>query len=321
MTLPFIDTHLDTMWQSHKSNRTFGKRSEAGHIDLPRAREAGLLVGFFTGYPTSDAPVTEEMMANWIRYYLYDPEAKITQITNLKELNDHIAHFSATPEAQRSIGNLLHFEGAAGIDSGLNKLYIYHKLGLRSMSLTWNETNHFATGQENRTDRGLTEDGKNLLSAMVDLGIMIDVSHLNDASFWDVHGSSNAPIFASHSNIRTEVSSHMRNLTPEMAQAIADSGGTIGVNFCTGFLRDDKEVSINTVVDMYSTVLDLVGPKHVHVGSDMDGCTLPDDMKDITAMPELFTKLQADLSLTESELEGIASGNMVRMMKSYWQKL
>lgn len=322
MNIPYIDTHLDTMWQSQKSKRTFGQDSTEGHIDLKRARQAGLAVGFFTGFPTDDAPVTETMMASFLKYFLHDSEAKINQITNLRELDEHMLKFNKMPQDQLEIGAVLHFEGAAGIDLELNKLFIYHGLGLRSMSLTWNETNHWATGAKNESDRGLTQDGRNLLSAMVDLGIMIDVSHLNDTSFWDVQGAIDKPIFASHSNLRTEASAHKRNLTPEMVQAIADSNGSVGVNFCTAFLRDEENsTSMSTVINMINSIIQQVGVNHVHIGSDMDGCTLPPDMSDITIMPKLFEELQEQLNLSPGDIEKITFKNMRRVMESYWYKL
>lgn len=314
----YIDTHLDTMWQSRESGRKFDKPSAEGHIDLHRARDAGLFIGFFTGYPTSSAYVTEKMMREWIQYYKHS-ESPIFQVTNMREYEVHKNHFQNTSKEARNIGALLHFEGAAGIDTELNKLYIYYELGLRSMSLTWNEINQFATGvgDGSHLERGLTREGKDLLDAMESLGIMIDVSHLNDPSFWDVSDHSNKPIFASHSNVRS-MCGHKRNLTEEMVQVIADSGGTVGVNFCKGFLHDESDqATLQTVVAMIDKIVDLVGIDHVHIGSDFDGCSLPDDMKDITSVSKLFDKLSSELELDQSELEKIKFGNMERIMRSY----
>ena len=319
----YIDTHLDTMYQSLNirdptKSRVFEERSGEGHVDLFRAREGGLFIGFFTGFPTDSSYTTELMVRNWIEYYLYNHD-HVTQVTNLRELEAHQQHFQTTTQDKRKIGALLHFEGAAGIDTELNRLYMYHKIGLRSMGLTWNEQNQFATGVGyGDPNRGITQEGKDLLDVMENMGIMIDVSHLNDKSFWEVVNHTNKPLFASHSNVRS-ICSHKRNLTEEMVTAIVDSGGTIGINLCQSFLTDEAgTATMNSAVDMFVKVIELSSPDHVHVGSDMDGCQIPEDMKDITSIPTLLNAVQQRLDLSLEDMEKIENGNMIRMMRSYW---
>lgn len=314
----YIDTHLDTMWQSQKSGRRFDLLSDDGHVDLERAREAGLLIGFFTGFPTESRFATEQMMRNWIEYFLHRSD-HITQITSLNELEAHILHFKQNSPDQRNIGALLHFEGAAGIDPEFNRLYIYHQLGLRSMSLTWNETNQFATGADGPADRGLTLEGRDLLDKMEDLGILIDVSHLNDKSFWDIIDHTNGPVFASHSNLRVYCD-HKRNLDLEMVEAIANTGGSVGVNFCKGFLSLDQEshpANLGCAVSMITRIIEETSIDNVHIGSDFDGCTIPEDMKDIRGVENLFEKLRHDLDLSEFDLKKIQHGNMLRLIRSH----
>lgn len=315
----FIDTHIDTLWAMRKENRVFSDKSDQGHVDLSRAQSSGLLCGFFTGFPTESQFITEQMLAEWINM-TGEPKNQMTRINNIADLDRLIIERKAeTDISKHQIGTLLHFEGAAGIDSSLHRLYIYYDVGLRSMGLTWNETNQFATGQEGDKNRGLTAEGKDLLSAMENLGIMVDISHLNDKSFWEVVYHTTGPIFASHSNVRKHAQ-HNRNLLDDMVVAVADSDGSIGINLYTSFLETDgNQASIKSAIKMFEEVISLTGVNHVHSGADLDGATLPNDMKDINDIPRLLELVKEDLSLTTNDLEKIKTENVIRVMKKSWK--
>lgn len=315
----FIDTHIDTLWAMKKENRKFSDVSTIGHVDLARAQQAGLLCGFFTGFPTESHYITENMLCEWIMM-VRNPANKMTQIRNYSELKGLMIRREANSDQNLAeIGIVLHFEGAAGIDSGLNRLHIYYEVGLRSLGLTWNETNQFATGQEGDKTRGITTEGKDLVSTMEDLGILVDVSHLNDKSLWEVVDATNGPIYASHSNVR-KIASHNRNLEDDMIVAIANSGGSIGINLYQAFLANDpKKASIKSAITMFEEVISLTGVSNVHSGADLDGATLPHDMKDIRDIPILLDTVKEELSLTESDLKKIQYENMMRIMKESWK--
>lgn len=334
----YIDTHLDSFYAMVVSNRQFATLQDKGHVDLPRARQGGLLAGFFTGFPNctyfftkanehpelkmtrddySDAELTAEYMARWLKN-VYDPKNGLSHIKTKQDLDNHIKSYNSANKDQK-IGAISTFEGAAGIDESLNQLYVYYAAGLRAIGLTWNETNQFATGVPGDVNRGLTTAGKDLLDAMESLGIVIDVSHLNDKSFWDVQSHTNKPIFASHSNLRTKAS-HKRNVTADMAKAIAESGGTMGINLCTSFLTDDKSCSRTTAFEMIREIIDVTGSvNHVHMGTDFDGAKMPDDIKDVSAMPGFFTDLQEYLDLSDNDMKKIQYENVVRVIKEYWK--
>jgi len=316
----YIDTHLDTLSQSLRVERKFSELSDEGHVDLVKAREAGLFLGFFTGFPTESAYATERMMRRWIEF-VNNTDNHLRQVADLNDLEQHTQHFSAVDGMEHDIGAVLHFEGAAGIDTELNKLYIYHGLGLRSMSLTWNEQNQFATGVKGEKNRGLTMEGTDLIDKMADLGIIVDISHLNDTSFWDVIEYYDGPVIASHSNLRS-LADHPRNLTEDMAQAVIDTGGTIGVNFCRGFLSTDEEehpANRNCAKSMINRLVELGSTDNVHIGSDFDGCTIPDDVGDMRIIPQLMTELQNEHELTADDISKITHGNMIRVIKEIWK--
>jgi membrane dipeptidase len=316
----YIDTHLDTRWQSKKVGRKFKDLSDQGHIDLHKARQGGLFIGFFTGFPTESIYATEAMLRDWIQF-TKEPRNNFYQIKNINDVKSHQDHWKNTKSEERNIGTVLHFEGAAGIDTELNRLHIYYEVGLRSMGITWNETNQFATGADGPKDRGLTKEGKDLIEAMQDLGIIIDVSHLNDKSFWDVIGLARSPVIASHSNLRV-YADHRRNLSDEMVIAIKDTGGTIGINFCRGFLSTDEnqhKANRGCVKSMISRVISETSINHVHVGSDFDGCQVPEDMGDITIMPTLLEEIKREENLSDEEITKIAKDNILRIMRSVWK--
>lgn len=315
----FIDTHIDTLWAMGLQNRIFSVESEKGHVDLPRAQKADLLCGFFTGFPTESNYITEKMLREWI-LLTRDKNNKIRKIENYNQLEqlESDRKISKTT-TDREIGAVLHFEGATGIDSGLNRLYIYYEAGLRSMSLTWNEMNQFAAGQIQDPNRGLTTEGFDLLSAMEDLGIIIDVSHLNDKSFWDVINHTSKPIIATHSNVR-EIADHKRNLTREMVNAMNDTGGTIGINFSKSFLKTNpKEATKESAIKMFQEIINLTSINCVHIGTDLDGATFPDEIKDITYFPNFLDDLKNELNLSKNEMIKIEKENIKRIMKKVWK--
>lgn len=317
--MSWIDTHIDTLWAMQTENREFHELSEKGHVDLPRAQQANLLCGFFTGFPSDSQYTTERVLRKWLNM-VNTPQNRFKRIFNYSDIeNLYMTRNYSSNVSNNHIGIVLHFEGAVGIDSELNRLYIYYDVGLRSMGLTWNETNQFATGQENKTDRGLTSYGFDLLSAMEDLGIMIDVSHLNDKSFWDVANNTSGPIYASHSNVR-KIANHNRNLLDNMITTIADSGGSIGLNLYKAFLENEPDTaSINSVVTMAREIVNLTGPKHLHMGADLDGATLPDDLTDIRDIPRVFDKIEKDLGLNSQEMDLVKRENVMRIMKKVWK--
>jgi membrane dipeptidase len=142
------------------------------------------------------------------------------------------------------LATILHFEGAEAIDPQLNALEVFYQAGLRSLGLVWSRPTAFGHGvpfafpHSPDTGPGLTDAGKQLVRACNRLGIMIDLSHLNEQGFWDVAELTNAPLVATHSNAHALCASS-RNLTDKQLDAIKESDGMVGLNFAVCFLRED----------------------------------------------------------------------------------
>jgi membrane dipeptidase len=234
------------------------------------------------------------------------------------ELADNIANeeFSA----------ILHFEGAEMIDENLNALETFHAAGLRSLGIVWSRSNIFGHGvpfafpSSPDTGPGLTDHGKALVRGCNELGIMIDLSHLNEAGFWDVAGITTAPLVATHSNAHA-VCPASRNLTDRQLDAIADSDGIVGVNFHVGFLRPDgardADTPLDVVVDHVDYLVARLGIDRVALGSDFDGATMPTELADCSKLPNLTAALQRR-GYDEAALHKIGYQNWLRVLEATW---
>jgi membrane dipeptidase len=201
-----------------------------------------------------------------------------------------------------SIAALFHIEGAEALDEELNLLEVLHAAGLRSLGPVWSRKNIFAEGVPFRfpsspdTGPGLTEAGKRLVKVCNHLGILIDLSHLNEKGFRDVAALSDAPLVATHSNVHA-VCPHARNLTDWQLAAIRDSGGMVGLNFATSFLREDgqmnRDTDLATMVRHIDALVERLGEDHVGLGSDFDGAIIPGGIGDVAGLPKLIDAMAA----------------------------
>lgn len=339
--------------------RSFFQRSEIGHIDLPRAQEGGLGAGFFAVYepnpktleqkqdkkdkestfpgaemddvtfsytiplpPALEQPYALSYAMGMIgTLYQIEAEAQGAAriVRTVADIEDCLAH--------ASLAMILHFEGAEPLDEKLLSLPVFYAAGLRSIGIVWSRPNAFASGVPFAYPAGpdigpgLTAAGKQLVRACNELGIMVDLSHLNEAGFWDVAKLSTAPLVATHSGVN-KLCASPRNLTDDQLKAIAASGGLVGVNFHTGFLRKDgranRPTSLTEIVRHVDYVVDLCGIDHVTLGSDFDGATMPGDLKDVAGLPRLMQAL-TERGYTGEALTKIAHANWLRVLRATWK--
>lgn len=162
---------------------------------------------------------------------------------------------------------VLGMEGLSGLGDDPEGLYFLHELGLRHASLTWNEGNSFATGvRAERADKGITAHGRRAVQIMEELGILVDVSHADEKTFWDVMDTANGPVIASHSNAYS-LCRAPRNLKDEQIKAVAGSGGIIGINSWPEFV-DEENPSIGKLAEHVDYLVNLAGIDHVSFGFD-----------------------------------------------------
>src|SRR5215211_329072 len=221
---------------------------------------------------------------------------------------------------------VLHLEGAEPIGAGLDEVEALHDLGLRSLGIAWSRPNAFGHGVPfefpGSPDQGpgLTDAGQALVRACNTLGIVVDVSHLNEQGFWDVAATTEAPLVASHSNAHALCESP-HNLTDDQLKAVGESGGLVGINFCVGFLRedgaDDPDTPLSTIAVHAAHAAEVAGVDAVALGSDFDGATMPNELSDAARLPALFDALR-EIGFAEDELAQISLGNWRRVLRATW---
>lgn len=323
--IPFFDGHNDFLLrlflEPERREELWLGSSREGHLDLARMKEAGFAGGLFAIYIPSprsaDAPDYASQMVNspfdvplpaLMRHDAAQPAA-LAMAGALHWMEraapDDFVICRSAPAVRRAfaagkIAGVMHMEGAEPIGPDLDALYLFHEMGLRSLGPVWSRPTVFGNGVPFKfpgdpdIGSGLTEAGKDLVRLCNELGIMIDLSHMNQAGFEDVARLSSAPLVATHSNVHA-LSTTPRNLTDRQLVQIRDSSGMVGLNYSVNFLRDDgmrvSSTGLDVMVRHIDYLIDKLGEDHVGLGSDFDGCTVPDAIKDVTGVSSLFEAL------------------------------
>lgn len=308
-----FDGHCDSVADQLLGARSLAERTQLGHLDLPRMIEGGVNAQFFACFvPTvlqRHGAVTHAL-------------ERLDQLHLLAEQHPDrfaIARCAADIRAAKRAGQIaavLGLEGAEALDASIGVLRQFYRLGVRNMGLAWNFRNAACDGAlEERTGGGLTEFGVEVVRTCNDLGMLIDVSHLASAGLRDVLALSDAPVLASHSNARA-LCDHVRNLTDAQMEAIAARGGVIGITFVHIFLDAEApdSTTVDTVLDHIDYVLRRVGPDHVALGSDYDGCIPPTDLGDVTRYP-LLTEGMLRRGHDEQTIRKVLGGNLLRLFE------
>ena len=347
-SIPIFDGHNDVLSKLHADHpqdpaTAFIQGYDAA-IDLPKSKAGNFAGGFFAVY----IPVLE-----------VDHEARLEAMTADSyalplppELDRH--HAVAVTNAQidillklevqralsicRSVGDIrtamesgsiaaiLHIEGAEAIDAELEMLDELYGRGLRSLGPVWSRSTIFGHGvpfafpSTPDTGPGLTDAGERLVKRCNALGILIDLSHMNEAGFWDVARLSDAPLVATHSNAHA-VCPHARNLTDRQLHAIHDSGGMVGLNFATAFLRPDgkmlAEVPFEIMMRHLDHLLGILGEDHVGIGSDYDGAVVPEQLTSAGDLPRLVDAMH-NHGFDRPLIEKLCFGNWLRVLERTW---
>ncbi len=359
-TVTVFDGHNDVLLKLHSNGGSFFERGTDGHLDLPRAREGGFGGGFFAVFvppeqyrhvhhaaesgvaldvekeaalaalafsdertmpPTPDLAVAQRTAIAMTAALFRIEEQSAGQLQVVRTA-DELA--GALHEGR--LAAILHFEGAEAIDPEFEALEVFYRAGLRSIGPVWSRPNLFGHGvpfafpRTPDTGPGLTEAGRSLVRACNRLGVMIDLSHLNERGFWDVAGLSTAPLVATHSNVHA-ISPSSRNLTDKQLAAIRESDGMVGVNFHVGFLREDgrveKDTPLETVVRHVDYLVEHLGIDRVGFGSDFDGATMPQELGDVCGLPRLVAALRAR-GYDDKALRKLGHENWLRVLCATW---
>jgi membrane dipeptidase len=354
--IPIFDGHNDVLLRLHLRAgadpvAAFLKGEDKGHLDLPKARKGGFAGGLFAIFvpstkrqeraggetPARDtgsvigsdsAPPAVEM-AEAQRVTL-SMASLLFRIERASKGRVRVCRTAADVEsciADEVLAAVLHIEGAEAIDANFGLLDVLYAAGLRSLGPVWSRPNSFGHGVPFRCPSspdigpGLTDLGKALIGACNRLRILIDLSHLNERGFWDTAELSNAPLVATHSNAHA-ISPHSRNLTDGQLAAIGRSGGLVGVNFATAFLRPDgrhdRETPIELIVRHIAHLLEHTGEDSVGFGSDFDGATIPAELGNAAGLQKLVKALR-QRGFSEALIEKLCFGNWLRVLRRTWE--
>ncbi len=333
------DMHCDTIseiFNRRRNGENVSLLENDLHIDIRKLEAGDYLIQNFALY-------TDLMRES--EPYVHAMELVDTFYTEVDLYPDRIRPVRTWEEIEENrkngrISALLALEEGGVCLGSLGLLRDFYRLGVRMMTLTWNYPNEL--GFPNRlvpdvrtdkdspaflavpdTEHGLTGTGIEFLREMERIGMIVDISHLNDAGIWDVFRYTKKPLVASHSNCRA-LAGHPRNLTDEMLRMLAQRGGVAGVNFCASFLRDEEDGR----PPVHSRCEDMVrhmehmrrvgGIGCIGLGSDFDGITSLVEMKDCSGM-QLLADEMGKRGFHESEVEKVFSGNVLRVYRECLQ--
>ncbi|MFL5961223.1 MAG: dipeptidase [Gaiellaceae bacterium] len=301
------------------------------HVHLDDASRAGFAGGFFALYvpsPKPPKPTSAEYALPLPEPIPLDEAARVSEelYEVFRSLPVHLATRPGDFRPDR-VAAILHLEGAEPLAADLADLEAWYARGLRSVGLVWSRANAFAEGVPFRfpstpdTGPGLTAAGRELVRACNDLGVLVDLSHLNEAGFWDVASLSSVPLVATHSNAHALCQSS-RNLTDAQLDAIGASGGVVGVNFAVSFLREDgcqvAATPLAEIVRHVEYVAGRIGIDHVAFGSDFDGALISEELGGVAGLPKLVHALKAG-GFDDEAVAKVTHRNWLRVLRDTWQ--
>ena len=240
-----VDTHSDSLAWPTRHGVDIGQRQEDTHMDLPRMKEGNQNVQFFACFASPSWIEKKKVVQVTLDYM----DSFHTLMTNYPE---QIEQATTADDVRRitdagKLAGILCIEGGHSIDDDLSILRMYHRLGARYMTLTWNNTNNWGDGVlDEPRHSGLNHFGKEVVKEMNRLGMLVDISHVAPATFWDAIATTTKPVIASHSSAKV-LCAAPRNLEDDQIKAVAENGGVMGVNYEITFVGEAYRVAKNAV--------------------------------------------------------------------------
>lgn len=302
-----FDSHMDTPTELLRGRDIFSD-APSQQVDLPKLRKGGVDAAFFALYCSAELSPDEATrhaleMVGAVDRVIRESDGAFAKAFSPADIYAN--------QAKGKISLLLGMENASPIQKSLDLLDAFYGLGVRYITLTHNGDNSVAdSAAEGNSWGGLSPFGKEVVARMNSLGIMIDLSHASDNTFWDCIELSESPIVATHSCCRS-LCSHRRNLTDDMLRALKEKDGYVGINFYPYFLVDDpvgKVPGVSEIVDHIDHAVKLAGLNHVGIGSDYDGIEItPAGLENVGCLPLVFKEMrrrgysEKDISLISGE--------------------
>jgi membrane dipeptidase len=348
-----IDSHIDTVQRVLNGKEDISRRTGQGHVDLPRLREAGMRAPFFalyvpTYYHGSEA-VRRTLQVRDAMQSLFDMHPEQIELATSASEIERVTQGG-------KIAAVLTIESGHAIADDLAVLRMYHRLGVRSMTLTHFRNNNWADSSTDKPEHnGLTDFGRGVVREMNRIGMIVDISHVSDKTFYDTLEVTSKPVIASHSSCRA-LCDVPRNMTDDMIRALARNGGMIGINFggdfvspkeaeaarqrfaaqaavepnLTGRALDEfaakyhldnysimkaNQATIEDVAAHIDHVAKLVGVDHVGIGSDWDGISRVPAGLEDVSKMPALTALLLQRGYSEKDVKQILGGNFLRVLR------
>jgi len=319
-------------------------------LDRPKARQGQMVGGFFAMFtPAPDKVANDkvsihkaqnsnrQMAGDILNLDPVDHHDALHATNAMFDIADHLAahypdhmricrtaHDIRAAISNQQMAMVMHIEGAEAIAPDLSNLDAFYDRGLRSIGPVWSRPNDFAYGvpfeypSSPDIGDGLTDAGRALIMACNQKHIMIDLSHMNEAGFWDIARLSTAPLVATHSNAHS-ICPASRNLTNRQLDAIAESGGLVGVNFAIGFLRPDgqknPDMPVEVIIRHLDHLLTHLGENGVALGSDFDGAEMANDLNTAANLPVLVAAMR-QAGYGEALITRICHQNWIDMIET-----
>lgn len=319
-----FDLHCDTIWaigNTQENRNPHALQKSRLQIDEEKLMQGGYLAQCFALFVPNNAPNRKEKCLQMASLF----EEQVQNCTHMRPAYSYADLLKN--QKDKKISAVLTMEDGCPLEGDLRSLQTFYDVGVRMICLSWNYPN--ALGFPNidaskpiqkadlftpDTRRGLTDFGKAVVKEMNELGIIVDVSHLSDAGFYDVINTTCKPVVASHSNARA-VCGNVRNLTDDMLKKIADVGGRVGVTFVNDFVFDEKkagETLCDGLVRHIRHVQKVAGLDCIALGSDFDGAEKDETLSGADKLPKLIRKLEEE-KFTADEIEKITYRNALRV--------
>ncbi len=319
-----IDTHLDTpiqLYMQQDKNGTYEDitKKTSLHFDYERALNGGLNVPFFVIFtpPSAEDKGTAFKMANEIIQILEDIKKKSPNKFRLVKSPDEITN-------NKSVMQIVYgMENGAPIESKLSNIELFSDMGISYITLAHSKSNHISDSSydENKNWGGLSPFGREVVAEMNKQGVMIDISHVSDAAFYEVLRLTKTPVIASHSSLRHFVPGFERNVSDDMLRELAKNGGVIQICFGSEFIAEKRKypdlvVTVEDVADHIDRVKQLVGIDYVGIGSDYDGWrNFPVGLEDTSTYPNLIEEL-LKRNYTKEEIKKVFGENLLRVWRA-----
>ena len=326
--MSIVDLHCDTLHEMLKQKlkgEHYNLYKRAGHLDVERMQESGYMVQCFAAFVDKervDSPYERgKLLARMYKEMCSEYSPYIAPLYHYQDIlnNERLGLMSA----------VLTIEEGGVLEGNLEYLREFYEKGVRMITLTWNYPNEIgypscleevsipdnpANWKVTGEYPGLTKRGIEIVEMMESRGIIVDVSHLSDAGFWDVASIMKKPFLASHSNARS-ICNHKRNLSDTQIRTIASRGGVIGLNYCAEFLEDNPaDVTLESFMRHINHILRVGGSDVLALGSDFDGIETNPALPHAGALERLFD-LMLRSGIPMSVVDKVQSENALRMMK------